>query len=473
MKINSIEHFELDLDIYHSIFKQSPRLMKNVEEFKKDLYGFDKLSEDIYLSLFKAEPKTEQSDVMDVRYMLNGMIVKNLISSDDIELLRKQTSLDYFNSVLGSEILSESLVSNYNKLIAKHKDFDIMVREYKQAIRNYLDMEKNNDATEEKKAILLKSIDQKIEQVELRMQRDNLFSKSINHTYTELMSITNTIRFWGLDDGKLNSSSYEEKIAVAKELRRFKNINKLSEMVGRFRASASNLQKKKTKEEGQEIYGVELGNEIHKVLPSEKMYLANAKTKKSFYKKYYQKELLSYKQKNNKVSSKGPIICCIDTSTSMEGDLEVWSKSVAMALLDIAYKQKREFVAVLFSYKVGDVIEFNKNKVEPKKIYNLATSFYGSGTNFIEPLTESLKLIGKSRYKYADIVFITDGQAPLDEEFIEYFNKQKKEKEFRMITVNVSDKIEKALDRINDTQMLLSDLTDETVEKTNEKLFTI
>ena len=157
----------------------------------------------------------------------------------------------------------------------------------------------------------------------------------------------------------------------------------------------------------------------------------------------------------------------------MEGDLEVWSKSVAMALLDIAYKQKREFVAVLFSYKVGDVIEFNKNKVEPKKIYNLATSFYGSGTNFIEPLTESLKLIGKSRYKYADIVFITDGQAPLDEEFIEYFNKQKKEKEFRMITVNVSDKVEKALDRINDTQMLLSDLTDETVEKTNEKLFTI
>ena len=244
-------------------------------------------------------------------------------------------------------------------------------------------------------------------------------------------------------------------------------------MVGRFRKSASNLQKKKTKEEGQEIYGVELGNEIHKVLPSEKLFLANEKTKRSFYKKYYQKELLSYKHKNSRVSSKGPIICCIDTSTSMEGDHEIWSKSVAMALMDIAHKQRREFVAILFSYRVGEVIEFNKNKVEPKKIYSLATSFYGSGTNFVEPLTEALKLINEARYKYADIVFITDGEAPIDDEFIEDFNKQKEDKQFRMITVNVSDKIEAAINSINDTQMLLSDLTEETVEETNEVLFSI
>lgn len=472
MRLNSVEYFELDLDIYYSIFKKSPRLMKSVEENKQYLYGFDKLSEDIYLSLFKAEPKVYDREEIDIRYKFNHMIIESLINSDDIELLRKQTSLNYFNSVLSTELLGDALVSNYNKLIDKSKEIKTLVVEYKREVRDYLNLSKRNEKDETLKSEINK-IDEKIEQIRVKMQRDNLFYKSINYTYSEFISISNTINFWRLDDGKLNSHSYEEKIAVARELRRFKNINKLSEMVGRFRTSASNLQKKKTKEEGQEIYGVELGNEIHKVLPSEKMYLSNEKTKKGFYKKYYQRELLSYKQKNNKVSSKGPIICCIDTSTSMEGDLEVWSKSVAMALLDIAYKQRREFVAVLFSYKVGDVIEFNKNKVEPKKIYNLATSFYGSGTNFIEPLTESLKLINKSRYKYADIVFITDGEAPLDDEFIEYFNREKKEKEFRMITVNVSDKREKALDKINDTQMLLSDLTDETIEKTNEKLFTI
>lgn len=468
MKFNSLEYFELDLDIYYSIFKNSPRLRADVNESKSLMYGFDNLSEDIYLSLFKAKPIFNEIKDIDVRYRFNSMIVKNILETDEIELLRKNSSLNYFNSVLSTEILGSELASNYEKLLEKSNDFKNLIRIYKKSVRNYLDSEDDSE-----KERLEKAVDNSIKEISKAMSRDNLFYKTVDFTYKEFSTISNTIKFWGLDDGKLNSASYEEKIAVASELRKLKKIDKLSEMVGRFRASASNLQKKKTKEQGQEIYGVELGNEIHKVLPSEKLFLANEKTKRSFYKKYYQKELLSYKYKNSRISSKGPIICCIDTSTSMEGDHEIWSKSVAMALMDIAHKQKREFVAILFSYRVGEVIEFNKNKVEPKKIYSLATSFYGSGTNFVEPLTEALKLINKAKYKYADIVFITDGEAPVDDEFIEYFNKQKEEKQFRMITVNVSDKIEAALDSINDTQMLLRDLTDETVEETNEVLFSI
>ena len=468
MKFNSLEHFDLDLDIYYNIFKHSPRLSDQINKSKTLIYGFDSLSEDIYLSLFKAKPVVYDSKEIDVRYRFNNMIIKGLLETDEIELLRKQSSLNYFNSVLSTEVLDAQLIVSYEELLEKNKDFKMFIKSYKQSVRNYLDSDEDSD-----KEKLEEMVDASIESVRKKMSQTNTFYKIVDSTYKEFISISNTVKFWGLDDGKLNPTSYDEKIAVASKLRTFKKINKLSEMVGRFRASASNLQKRKTKEEGQEMYGVQLGNEIHKVLPSEKLFLANKKTKKSFYKKYYQKELLSYKYKNSKVSSKGPIICCIDTSTSMEGDHEVWSKSVAMALLDIAYKQKREFVAILFSYRVGDVIEFNKNKVEPSKIYNLATSFYGSGTNFIEPLTESIKLINKAKYKYADIVFITDGEAPLDDEFIDYFNQQKEDKQFRMITVNVSDRIEKALDRINDTQMLLKDLTDETVEQTNEVLFTI
>ena len=468
MKVNSLEHFELDLGIYHNIFKKSPRLRKNINESKAVMYGFDSLSEDIYLSLFKAKPIVYDDKEIDVRYKFNNMLMRGLLETDEIELLRKHSALNYFNSILSTEILGSKMVSSYEELIEKSSDFENLIKGYKLSVRNYLDS--NDDQDRER---LVQFVDENIENIKKKMSQTNFFYKVVDFTYKEFLSIANTVKFWGLDDGKLNPTSYDEKVAVASKLRTFKKINKLSEMVGRFRASASNLQKRKTKEEGQEIYGVQLGNEIHKVLPSEKLFLANKKTKKSFYKKYYQKELLSYKYKNSKVSSKGPIICCIDTSTSMEGDHEIWSKSVAMALLDIAYKQRREFVAILFSYRVGDVIEFNKNKVEPNKIYNLATSFYGSGTNFVEPLTQSIKLINKAKYKYADIVFITDGEAPLDDEFIDYFNKQKEDKQFRMITVNVSDKTEKALDKINDIQMLLRDLTDETVEETNEVLFTI
>ena len=468
-EFNNIECFELDLDIYNNIFKKSPRLKKNVQENKELLSTFDKLSEDIYLSLFKAEPIIKDRQLMNVKYRFNNMIIKNLLDTDEIEPLRKNSSVNYFNSILATEILAQEIINNYKKLLDTDKDFIAEVKRYRENIKTYASLEKSSDKLEE----IENNIDKNIDNLEKMMSNSNLIYKSVSFSYKEFLTIFNTVKFWGLDDGKLNPTSYDEKVAVASKLRTFKKIKQLSEMVGRFRSSASNLQKRKTKEEGQEICGVQLGNEIHKVLPSEKLLLANEKTKKSFYKKYYQKELLSYKYKNNRIRSKGPIICCIDTSSSMEGELEIWSKSVAMALLDIAYKQKRDFVAILFSYRVGEIIEFNKNKVEPSKIYSLATSFYGSGTNFIEPLTESLKLINNSKYKYADVVFITDGEAPLDEEFIEYFNNQKEEKQFRMIAVNVSDKIEEALNQINDTQILLRDLTDETVEETNEVLFTI
>lgn len=468
MKINGLEYFDLDLDIYNNIFNKSPRLRLSVNKNKSIIFGFDSLSEDIYLSLFKAKPVINDVKDIDIRYRLNRMMIENLLETDEIELLRKNTSLSYFNAVLSTEILGSELVENYNKLLEKSRDFRELEKSYKLSVRHYLDSQDNTEKND-----LAKLVDQSVEKMRKYMSRDNLFYKTVDFTYKEFLTMSNTIKFWGLDDTKLNSQSYEEKIAVASELRKFKKIDKLSEMVGRFRQSASDLQKQRSKEEGQEIYDVHLGDEIHKVLPSEKLFLANEKTKSSFYKKYYQKELLSYKHKNRRISSKGPIICCIDTSTSMEGDHEIWSKSVAMALMDIAHKQRRDFVAILFSYRVGEVIEFNKNRVEPKKIYNLATSFYGSGTNFVEPLTEAVKLINRAKYKYADIVFITDGEAPVDDEFIEEFNKQKQEKEFRMITVNVSNKIEEALDSINDVQMLLSDLTDETVEETNKVLFSI
>lgn len=465
---NTIEYFELDLDIYEGIFKKSPRLIKKEKESKSIIKTIEKLNEDIYLALFKAKPIFTEEANIDINYSFNSMIMKKTFEVDDIDLFRGKTSLNYFSSILGAEILSDEIVKNYKKLIENNKSFETLVRAYENDISTY---NETKDKTKEKR--MKDNIRDSIDLIAKAISKNNVIYESVALAYKEFLSITNTVKFWGLDDGKINHTSYDEKVIIARKLITFKKIKKLSQMVGRFKASASSLQKKKTKEQGQEIYGVELGNEIHKIIPSEKLFLANEKTKRNFYKKYYQKELLSYKYKNSKIKSKGPIICCIDTSQSMEGDREIWSKSVAMALLDIAYKQKRDFVSILFSYKIGQVIDFNKNKVEADKIYQLATSFYGSGTNFIEPLTETLKLVNKSKYKYADVVFITDGKAPINDDFIDYFNEEKKKRDFRFITVNVADKIEEGLDRINDVQILLTDLSDEKVEETNRVIFSI
>lgn len=459
---NTVECFDLDIEIYNNIFKKSPRIIEKVKEYKEVINNFESLSEDIYLSLFKAKPVIKNSNDITVEYKHNLFIINKLFETNEFQALRKLCVLKNFDSILGADLLGTEIGTRYKKLCQENEEFQNQLKELEAVTKLDLSSE-----------IIEKKVNKIIDNIGIIITKNNLIYRSVTFAYKEFLSITNTIKAWGLTDNKLNPTSYEEKLEVSSKLKKLKKVKEIAEMAGRFKASASRLQRKKTKEEGQEICGVKLGNEIHKMLPSEKLLLTKEVTKKSFYKKYTQKELLSYKYKNNRSKSKGPIICCIDTSSSMEGELEVWSKSVAITLLDIAFKQKRDFVAILFSYKVGKTIEFSMNKIEAPKIYELATTFYGSGTNFIEPLNESIKLINSTKYKYSDIIFITDGKAPIDEEFIEYFNAQKKEKEFRMITVNVSEEIEEALNQINDVQLLLKELTEETIDDTNEVLFSI
>ena len=99
---------------------------------------------------------------------------------------------------------------------------------------------------------------------------------------------------------------------------------------------------------------------------------------------------MEYKLNSNNEKCKGPIVCCIDTSGSMSGNREMWSKAVAIAMLEIAHNQKRDFAGILFSNKVSfnSPIIIPKDNIEPNKVLELAESFSGGGTDFEEPLRE-------------------------------------------------------------------------------------
>lgn len=470
---NAVEFFELDLDIYNNIFKNSPRIIENMESFKKTISTFEKLSEDMYLSLFKKNIELMHMEDISPKYWLNYIIIKKLYEIDEFEDLKESCSLNFFKSILATDLLGQELIKSLKELSMNSKAFGTKLDNQIKYIEDYRKekelKEKDLNALEAIKSQILDNI----HDIDKYISDYNLVYASVSEALRQFLATFRTIATWGFDNNRLTPTSYEEKIEVSAKLRTLRKVKDISEMAGRFKESASELQRKKIKEEGLEVCGVELGNEIHKVLPSEKLFLARESTKKSFYKKLTQKELLSYKYKNNRAKSKGPIICCIDTSGSMEGEREVWSKSVAISLLDIAINQKREFVAVMFSNKVYKVLEFTKHRIEPSKLYELATFFYGSGTNFIEPLEKSIELISGARYKYADIVFITDGKAYIEPEFVEEFKFVKEKKEFRMITVNVADEIEEGLNELNDTQILLSALTEEEMEEANNTLFAI
>jgi len=440
-----VQSIPLDLDIYSNIISDSERLKSKWEVYDHIDLRFRYIVADLYLALFKEEVQLDAPQLQDSHLVLQYSFVKKILDLDVFQALKNACTLSYFNAILGTELIADELIRQYKALGKRHKELK----------PNWASNTLNNQAFVD------------------FLSDQHYFYNCIKEAQAEFNRMTYTIKAWGLDDGTLTPTSYEDKIAVSLKLRTNKKVQEIAEMTGRFKASASTAQKRRTKEEGIEIYNVHLGSELHKTLPSERMMLANKGTKRNFFKKLSQRELLSYKYKNSRMRSKGPIICCIDTSASMAGERETWSKAVALTLLELAYQQKRRFVAVLYSNKVYHIIEFSKKRREPNKIYDLATFFYGSGTNFIEPLRESLNLIRTAKYKYADIIFITDGRASIDDDFIHTFNQIKEKKEFRMITVNVADQLEEGLNKVNDVQILLKSFTTDEIEEANETLFSI
>ena len=134
---------------------------------------------------------------------------------------------------------------------------------------------------------------------------------------------------------------------------------------------------------------------------------------------------------------KGPIILCLDQSGSMR-KLDTQSKGFALALMSIAKKQKRDFALITFSVSATTQI-FKKGSSTKEDLIQLAEGFLGGGTNFYDPLKQSLSLIKESRFKNADIVFVTDGQANLTDEFIEEFSRTKDKKKFECLSVLIGE----------------------------------
>jgi uncharacterized protein with von Willebrand factor type A (vWA) domain len=109
------------------------------------------------------------------------------------------------------------------------------------------------------------------------------------------------------------------------------------------------------------------------------------------------------------------MIVCLDGSSSMAGDKEIWSKAVALTLLEIARRQRRLFRFIGFSsadtplYTL-DLNPRERHEVQADRALDLAEYFPGGGTDFETPLGAALAGLRAARYGRGDVVLITDGE---------------------------------------------------------------
>jgi len=281
----------------------------------------------------------------------------------------------------------------------------------------------------------------------------------------------------GIGDG---GRVYDKKrFQIAKILRTQDRLKRIFKELGRFQFIATRKFKTKIRHATGEITKIIQSNNLAHVLPSEWVNLMIPELEILFYKRYAEKELLSYETKQKGKKGKGAIIVCIDESSSMRGVREVWSKAVSLALLTLARMQHRTVHIVTFGSDISKQFTFLPKMKESDhfdEMMDFATYFDNGGTNFRYPMAEAERLIRRTpELKKADILFITDGEAGLDDLFNKNFNAFKKRNEVTMQTLIIGHGSEYAnqrssLDQVSDKITYIEQLTDEIAADLFEKI---
>lgn len=497
---NALEHYDVDIDIYNDIVDQSPVMQQTLEEGEELLPTFKYLHQDIFLSLYKYKARVLPEVDMHISTRMNRGIISNLINTPEYISLRQTCRMDQFNAALGTEIIGREAIDILREAIEKLKDLeqkkdamdrlmeeeekideliedigdiDELIEDAKRAGNGSLaaQLEQERQAKEQSIATLkamankiAEDCDELIEDDELVSEVSTTMGSTLTETGKQVQEVSELCEAWGLGAGENCQVAFQNKKDAIERIRRSSKLHKLTDLVGKFKESAIVEQKKKAKHGAVEIKGVTTGDKIQDTLPSDRMNLCNDITKGDFYRRMSEHGLLQYSKESNKQKNKGPIIVCVDTSGSMQGDEEIWSKALTVGILEVAQMQKRDFACIIYSSHADKPIVIKKDEIAPQKIIDCAERFHNGGTSFEAPLNEALELIKDSTFKNADIVFITDGDCYVSDNFSRKFKQIKEDKDFRTLGVlvnmgcgHVSDS---SLKEFCDNITLVSDIAD-------------
>ena len=151
-------------------------------------------------------------------------------------------------------------------------------------------------------------------------------------------------------------------------------------------------------------------------------------------------ELLHRRYEGEDEAGRGPLVMLIDKSGSMCGWPNATACAMELALMQLAIKENRRFVAIPFSdtgqYQVYDP------GIQPdlKELVRHLELFYGGGTEPYAPLTKAMELIKSDPgLNEGDILIITDGifGKPPDE-FMEFLDDVRDEPGMKIVAVVIN-----------------------------------
>lgn len=449
----SLYTFEPDIDIYTSVLAQSPVMQETVQKGMELLQSYPYLAQDVFISLYKYSPILRQAEDMHEACRLNHQIISSLMEEEEYKALHEKTSHDLVTAAMGAEVLQARILEQLEAMKER------MNRQHQQNPDSMSGDELFNNLNAMLNGEKVPGMEDTLEQLEqMASSLKQVMTQALRETVKEVDDALTVAKKWGMEPGQMRNIPLSQKREAIERIRKSRKLRSLADVLGRMREVAHQTLKKSKATESSGIRSVTTGNQLENLLPTELATLRHPILKKEFQRKFLEKSLLVYEKQNRRQVGKGPIVVCCDVSGSMDGDPETYSKALALSLLEVAQAQKRSYAFISFNNTVQDVFEFPKGKVNLQHVVDLAERFSGGGTNFQEPLEKALEIMEQATFTRGDIIFITDGEAHLDEDFVKRFKALKAKKDFALYTMLIFSDSDEALRPISDEVLKIEDL---------------
>lgn len=473
LKKNAIKHDRFDKEDVDHLMEEMREFASSEDKLTEKVETGGSAFRDAFFSLMKADPKLENPNEVRPSHQVNRAVAEELMGLKEHEMMRSYSVGDEISAALATIAMEPELETLFDKLEQEQKladelqqqmqdmqdlqqedkDVDELMRQLEAGELDDPNGQQSQNFQDQKSKIqqameaLQNGIDQSQQELREALEKAGpTMQASLRQAMKDALdgaaNMDQAAQTWGLDPGTLHRMSPQERIELARKLNndRFK---KIAALFGPMRNMAFAEQQRKTIHSNDEIYDLETGNDLSRILSAELMNIRHPTLKKDFYRRFYEGDLLQYKLRGSEKLAKGAIICCIDGSGSMAGDPEMYSKAFGLTLLQIAKAQKRAFYAIEFGGP-RTLIEFDfrdPKNITPENVIAFAESFMGGGTDFHTPLARSLDLLKEEHSKTgavkADIVFVTDGMCGVDENFMKQFKAEQERISFRVYGVAI------------------------------------
>jgi len=463
-----LENDAYDRRVWAHLRAESPSLRELEDKGGNLLPHFGSLLQDIFCLLFKYNIQYHPESEVLPSALLNQKFLHAVHQGAQYDFLREQTLLDEAHAGLSTLILGERLLAlvREEKILSRRDLHDLWdIQKQEELVGQKLEEYENSDTIPQdqmseagKKALqqakermggevqgaeaLLRHKTQQLKEdlKQIEAQATNRLQAEAIKVAQELEDAAEEAQTWGDTIGTGARTPPGQKLELGRRLAGNEKLKKLARMVGRMKLHALALRKKVFERSNEELLEVEQGEALHRLLPHELLTLHHPILRKDFYRRFLDRELIQYSLRGVEEKGKGPMIVCLDGSSSMSGDKEIWSKAVTLTLLEIARKQRRLFRSICFSsaetpLQVLDMNPRDRYEVETKTVMDLAEYFPGGGTDFQKPLDAALDCLRESRFKKGDIIFITDGECQVDAEWAQRFREEKDKLGFSLFSI--------------------------------------